>query len=131
MLSIKGNVSTPSKVIKDVDVTLKKVPGGEIVDNTTTNESGNYNLTGNDPGVHEVEINSILLDAGVNILRGRISVDSDPGIGLEVRCFDSGNNMLGSTFTDNRGGFNFDYLPDGEIKTVVTLSNFQPPQQFA
>jgi len=120
MAIINGNVGGSAKSIKDIDVTLRKV-GGEIVNNTVTDDLGTFKFAEINAGSYELQMNRIVLSSGVNSINGRVFINTFPGKGLEVKCFSSSNEMLETVSTDLQGKFQLNGLPDGEVTSVILI----------
>ncbi len=69
--TLSGKIAVGKKPIKDVDVILKKVPGGEIVHKTKTGETGDFEITGLQTGMYTLEIPNIQVEKENETITGR------------------------------------------------------------
>ena len=102
--SIKGNVKSSGKAIRDVDVTIRKVPAGEIVKHSKLKPDGNFSFDDMDNGEYQIEIANIRVDQ-MSVIEGSILIENNENKEYEVMLFDEHNMIKSSAITNAEGKY--------------------------
>jgi len=116
---IKGSISVSERPIRDIDVSLKKMPAGEIVQTQKTDQKGVFFFENIDPGSYQIEIKGVTVNASSDEIKGRISKDKTLRANLEVLLMNDIGQLITTTTSDAKGEFFFSNIDAGNYTIYI------------
>jgi hypothetical protein len=126
--AFKGSVSISGSPIKDIDVTLKKVPGYSVFSRSEPNTKGVFEFMDVPEGNFVVETSYFPLPTGSeSIVSGRFYYFDDALDDAVVKIFNEDNQLIKTLTTDSKGKFTASNLDAAEIKIIISgISGYTP-----
>ncbi|MBT3303141.1 MAG: carboxypeptidase regulatory-like domain-containing protein [Bacteroidetes bacterium] len=128
--AIKGSVSSSGSPIKDVDVTLKKVPGYAVFARSMTDGRGNFQFADSPEGNFVVEVSYFPISGPDAEVSGKFYYFDDPLDDAVVKIFNEDNQLLKTINTDDKGRFSANGLDAAEVRLVISgITGYTPAGQ--
>jgi 5-hydroxyisourate hydrolase-like protein (transthyretin family) len=118
--NLSGTLNNSGNPIKDVDVALKKVPGGEILNQIKTNNEGGFNLDGIQTGNYQLFFNKISLSKKGNIT-GQIKLNNNGKCCYKTILKNKAGESLQESETDENGNYRFKDVDAGMYQVIVNI----------
>jgi len=119
--AVRGTLTISGTAIKDIDVSLKRVPGSEIVANTKTDIKGNFVFESIEPDNYEIIFEGLQVSSANNNIGGKIQIGNKAVKSSDVHFYNTMNEQIAATVTDAKGNFYFEGITPGTVKVVVQL----------
>ena len=124
---IKGEIKASGKPIRDVDVTIRKVPAGEIVKHSKLKPDGNFIFDDMESGEYQIEIANIRINE-LTAIEGSILIENNENKEYEVILFDENNMITSSATTDAEGKYSIAIEKAGKYSIHINgIHIIQPP----
>jgi hypothetical protein len=118
--SLSGTLKNSGNPIKDVDVVLKKVPGGEVVKQSKTNNEGGFSLDAIQSGNYQLTFNKISLAKKGNI-SGQIKLNNNGKCCYKTILKNKAGESLQESETDENGNYRFKDVDAGMYQVIVNI----------
>ena len=118
--ALKGNLSVSGTPIRDIDVTLKKVPGQALFSTTTTDGRGNFEFQDIPEGDFHVETGYFELAGPESVLSGKFMYFNDPLDEALIKIINENKEVIETATTDEKGRFSVSGLDATEVKLIIS-----------
>jgi len=119
--NVKGSLNLSGAAIKDIDVSLRKVPGNQIVATTKTNEKGSFVFESVEPGNYEIVFSGIQVCPPTNSISGKLMLGQKLFKNTDIHFYNENAEQVAATVTDARGNFIFEGFAQGKITMIAQL----------
>lgn len=126
---IKGSLSVSERPIRDIDVTLKKMPAGEVVQVQKTDQRGSFFFENIEAGNYQLEFKNLEVTSPLDVIKGRITKEKTFRSNLEVLLLNDFGQLIATTTTDPRGEFSFRSIEAGTYTVQINVGQLSEIEQ--